>query len=789
MDITLKSIKTLEFDKIKEELSKFAKFEQSKTLCLRANCFNDPNKIQQQIKLTYEAKKILDLAKDTPTEFIADVTKIRNNSAISYLMEEELIDLAKTLKSSRLLKRFILENTQEDYLLKNLAERLVTDKDLEEKIFGTFDENLRIRQNATPELKGLYSSLRDTEQNIRDQISSLLNNSNFTKYLQDNIYTQRDDRIVFQVMASNKTKVPGIIHDVSSSAKTFYIEPAQLVPLNNKIREVKSKIHAECIKILVNLTNLVKEHMTELLECENIMAEIDFHFAKARYAVKIHATEPELTTDKTIFFENMKHPLLMNVTENVVSNDFEIGKDYKSVIITGSNTGGKTVTLKTIGLFILMAKAGMFLPCTYAKVYPFKNVFADIGDSQSILQSLSTFSSHMTNIIEILKQSDEDTFVLLDEICAGTDPVEGAVLAQGILEKLAQKQVTSVITTHYGELKALEYSNSFFKNASVEFNTETLKPTYKLLIGIPGLSNAISIASNLGLDNDIVEKAKTTLITQKDPTVTVVEKLQETHQELSKHLEKAQEIKEESLEIKKEYEENLNQVKKDKKKTIKNIKNKFDMEILEARGEIKQILEELRKEKSEKIARRAYSRIAKIEDNFRNELEKISDKNKYLEIDWDKVTIGDTVMIKELHQKVTILSLPDKNKRLFVDMGAIKMNVKKCELAVLDEKYKEPNKIKVPGTSFNKFELKRYEMSQTLDLRGYRVEEALDEVEAYLDKASLANLTPVYIVHGHGTGALKQAVRDFLSTSPYVAKFRAGENSEGGDGVSIVDIN
>ena len=789
MDIVSISNNTLEFDKIKEELSKFAKFEQSRVLCLRAQALNETDKIKKQIELTREAKKILDYAKDTPTEFIADVSKIKNNSAMSYLMEEELIDIAKTMKSSRLLKRFILENSDEDFLLKNLAQNLIADKELEDKIFETFDENLRIRQNAAPELKGLYSSLRDTEQNIRDQVSSLLNNQNFSKYLQDNIYTQRDDRIVFQVIASNKTKVPGIVHDVSASAKTFYIEPAQLVPLNNKVREVKSKIHAECIRILVGLTDLVKNHMSGLEHCEKIMSEIDFHFAKARYAVKLQAVEPELTEEKYIYFENMKHPLLMQVTEEVVANNFEIGKDYKSVIITGSNTGGKTVTLKTIGLFILMAKAGMFLPCTHAKLYPFRNVFADIGDSQSILQSLSTFSSHMTNIIEILNQSNDESFVLLDEICAGTDPVEGAVLAQGILEKLAQKQVTSVITTHYGELKALEYSNSFFKNASVEFNTETLKPTYKLLIGIPGLSNAISIAANLGLDKEIVNKVKTTLITQKDPTVAVVEKLQETHQELSKNLEQAQELKETSLEIKKEYEENLNKVKQNKKKTLKNIKNKFDSEMMEARAEIKEILDELRREKSEKIARRAYSRLAKLEEGFRGEIDKVSDKQKYLEIDWDKVVIGDILMIKNLHQKVTVLTLPDKNKRLFVDMGAMKMKVKKDELAVLDENYKEPAKIKIPGTSFKKFELKRYEMSQTLDLRGFRVEEALDEVENYLDKASLYNLTPVYIIHGHGTGALKQAVRDFLKTSPYVAKFRPGEDSEGGDGVCVVDIN
>ena len=789
MDITSKSYTTLEFDKVKEELSKFAKFKQSKTLCLCAAAYNEPEKIQHQINLTREAKKILDFAKDTPTEFIAEIQKIKNNLAVTYLSEEELNDIAKTMRSSRLLKRFIIENSDDGSLLKQAAANLISEKELEDKIFNTFDESLNIKQNATPELKGLYSSLRDTEQNIRDQINSLLNNPNFSKYLQDNIYTQRDDRIVFQVMASNKNKVPGIVHDVSSSAKTFYIEPAQLVPLNNKIRELKSKIHSECIKILVDLTDMTKNHIPELELSEKIMAEIDFHFAKARYAVKLHALEPELSEEKYIYFENMKHPLLMKVSENVVSNNFEIGKDYKSMIITGSNTGGKTVTLKTIGLFILMAKAGMFLPCSYAKIYPFKNVFADIGDSQSILQSLSTFSSHMTNIIEILKQSDNNTFVLLDEICAGTDPVEGAVLAQGILEKLKQKEVTSVITTHYGELKALEYTNKYFKNASVEFNTETLKPTYKLLIGIPGLSNAISIASNLGLDKDIVEKVKNILITQKDPTVAVVEKLQETHQELSKNLEEAQELKETSLSIKKEYEENLNKVKKDKKKTIKNIKDKFDTEIMEARGEIKEILDELRKEKSEKIARRAYSRLAKLENDFRGELDKVTDKQKYLEIDWNKATEGDVVMLKNLHQKVSILTLPDRNGKLTVDMGSIKMNVKKDELAVIDENYKEPAKIKIPGKSLKKFELRRLEMSSTLDLRGYRAEEALDELEAYLDKASLANLSPVYIIHGHGTGVLKQVVRDFLKTSPYVAKFRPGENAEGGDGVSVVDIN
>ena len=589
-------------------------------------------------------------------------------------------------------------------------------------------------------------------------------------------------------MASSKSKVPGIVHDVSATNKTFYIEPEQIVPLNNKIREIQSKIHSEMVRILAGLTSLVKEEIKELILSEQILATIDYHFAKARYAVKIHATEPEIVTHKFLEFENMKHPLLIDNVENVVTNNFEIGKDYKSVIITGSNTGGKTVTIKTIGLYILMAKAGMFLPCTAAKIYPFENVFADIGDDQSILQNLSTFSSHMTNIIEILKQSNEKTFVILDEICAGTDPVEGAVLAQVILEKLAQKQVLSTVTTHYGELKALEYLNPYFKNASVEFNTETLKPTYKLLIGIPGLSNAISIATNLGLDKELTEKAKNIVVSTKDPSILVVEKLQETQAKLAQNLEEAENLKETSENLKTEYENSLAQIKKDKKKTVKIIKDKFDRELLEAKAEIKQILDELRKEKSEKIARRSYARLAQTEQKFRGDLSEFDEKQQYAEIDWTKVQNGDKLILKELNQPVTVLSLPDKNDCITVQMGNFKTKIKTNKLAPYDSAYEKKENVYRPN-SFEKFELRKTNISSTLDLRGYKVEDALDSLEFYLDKASLANLACVTIIHGHGTGALKSAVRDFLSTSPYVAKFRPGEDAEGGDGVSVVDIN
>ena len=787
MNILEKSRKSLEFDKIAEKLSNFAKTKQSKELCLAITPFDDIVKIKNELQCTREAKQILDMPSDIPIEFLADIAGIKKNMGVSYLAEDELIDVAKTLRTSRLVKKFLFDNLEEPSNIRNSAQNLLVDKMLEDKIFGTFDENLNIRQDATPELKGLFAALRDNEKNLKTTVNSLLNSADFSKHLQENIYTTRDDRIVFQVMASSKSKVPGIVHDVSATNKTFYIEPAQIVPLNNKIREIKANIHSEMVKILAGLTSLVKDEINELELSEQILARIDYNFAKARYAVKIHAIEPDIVTHKLLEFENMKHPLLIGNVENVVTNNFEIGKDYKSIIITGSNTGGKTVTIKTIGLFILMAKAGMFLPCTMAKVYPFESVFADIGDDQSILQNLSTFSSHMTNIIEILNQSNEKSFVLLDEICAGTDPVEGAVLAQVILEKLAQKDVMSTITTHYGELKALEYSNPYFKNASVEFNTTTLKPTYKLLIGIPGLSNAIAIATNLGLDKELTEKAKEIVVSTKDPSILVVEKLQETQAKLAQNLEEAEELKETSESLKAEYEDSLAQIKKDKKKTVKIIKDKFDRELLEVKAEIKNILEELRREKSEKIARRSYARLAQTEQKFRGKLSDYDEKQQYEEIDWAQVETGEKLLLKEMNQPVTLLVLPDKNDNVLVQMGNFKTKIKKEKLAPYDVAYERKENVYRPS-SLNKFELRKASVSSTLDLRGYKVEDALDSLEFYLDKASLANLACVTIIHGYGTGALKSAVRDFLSTSPYVAKYRPGEDSEGGDGVSVVDI-
>ncbi len=787
MSIIQKSQKALEYDKILTVLSRFAKTEQSKKMCLELTPFVTDDDIYRQLVLTREAKSVLDMTRDIPIEKIQDFSKLKEKN--EYFIEEELVDISKSMRTSRIVKNFLKENLNYDAQMHQLSDFLYSNKELEDKIADTFDDNYTVKQNATPDLSGLYSSLRDTEINLKDKVTSLMNSPDFQKHLQENIYTFRDDRIVFQVKASSKSKVGGIVHDVSATNRTFYIEPEQIVPLNNKIRELKSKIYAEIIRILTALSNEVKREIDALILMEKTIAEIDFHFAKARYAVKIQAVEPILSREKLVKLDLMRHPLLIGRVENIVENDFEIGRGYKSIIITGSNTGGKTVTLKTVGLFILMMKSGMFLPCAEAKIYPFEKVLADIGDEQDILQNLSTFSSHMKNVIEILEKSDSETFVLIDELCAGTDPLEGATLAEVIMKALSKKHSFSIITTHYGELKTLEFSDSYFKNASVEFDTESLSPTYKLVIGIPGLSNAIAIASNLGLNKDLVWEAKELLITQRDASSLAVERLQDTQTRLDINLKEAETLNSEAAELKKYYEKELSEQKKEKKKSLKIIKDRFENQLDDAKDTIKNILRELRQEKSEKIARRSYARLAQVEQKFRNNLRVVEDKEQYIDLDWDEVKINDKVMIKELNQPVTILSLPDKNDSLFIQMGMIKTKVKKDKLVMFDPQMAK--KVSLPLGAMKKdssFSLKKYDISNTLDLRGTRVEEALDELEAYLDKASLANLSPVYIIHGHGTGALKSAIREFVSTSPYVAKFRVGEDAEGGDGVCVIDI-
>ncbi len=784
-DLITKHAQSLEFDKVLENLANFAISTLGKQKCQSAPIYDKKAQIQYQLELTSEAKKIFD---DTgnfscfPLEFLCDAQNLLDSKRLG---AGDIIDLAKNLRTSRLVKNFISkeENCPN---LKGFLLNLYTDKEFEDRIFSTFDADLNVSDNASVELKRLRNSYKSTKDNLKSAISKLLGDDSFVLHLQDTIYTTREGRTVFQVKATDKNKVAGIVHDISASNQTYFIEPSSLVPLNNKLRQIEIEINAEIERILWELTKEFLNIKNELTQSQNALSELDFIFARAKYSIRTKSNPAIICDEKILELQAMRHPLLIGNVEKIVENDFELGKNYKSLLITGSNTGGKTVALKTAGLLTLMTKAGLHIPALGAKIFPFDMVLCDISEEQSISQSLSTFSAHIKNISSIIDNATENSLVLFDELGAGTDPEEGAALARAILEYLCDNDILCVCTTHLGELKILKYENSNFENASVEFNIETLKPSYKLILGLAGSSNAIDIAHNLSLNEKITNAARNILKNAQSPERQVFLKIQETHSALTQKEREAQEIKERSAQIEAQFEEKLKELKAQKKKTLESFKKKYQSQLENARAEIKDTLDLMRKEKSEKIAMRSYSRLARLENSIREEFSSDEEKlqNKYEQIDWQNIKIGQNVLIKGLEQVAQLESMPDKKGKVLVSIGLMKTKVDIKKLAKTDKKINKA--LKKVSVSFDDM---TQTLSNRLDIRGMRAEDAIDFLDKQFDMASLRNLREIIVVHGHGTGALKSAVRNYLSSSPYVAKFRPGGDGEGGDGVSVVDIN
>ena len=784
-DLIKKHAQSLEFDKVLEILANFAMSDLGKEKCLNAPIYNKKAQIEYHLELTSEAKRIYDNAGNFscfPLEFLCDGVKILENRRLG---ASDIIDLAKNLRTSRLIKNF-LSKEENCPNLKAFSLNLYTNKEFEDKIFATFDAEMNITDSASAELKRLRNSIKSTKDNLKSAIGKLLSNADFISHLQDIVWTTREGRTVFQVKATDKNKVSGIVHDVSASNQTYFIEPSTLVPINNKIRQLEVEINAEIERILSELTKEFLNIKQELSDIQNTLSELDFIFARAKYSIRTKSTAAQISDEKIIEIQSMRHPLLIGNVENIVENDFELGKTYNSLLITGSNTGGKTVTLKTAGLLTLMTKAGLHISALGAKIYPFDMVLADISEEQSISQSLSTFSAHIKNISTIIENANENSLVLFDELGAGTDPEEGAALARAILEYLSQKDVLCISTTHLGELKILKYENNKFENASVEFDVNTLKPTYKLILGLAGSSNALDIAHNLNLNSEIINNAKEILNKAKSPEGEVFAKIQQTHSELSQKERETEEIRQRTAQIETEYQEKLKELKAQKKKSLESFKKKYQAQIENARAEIKDTLDIMRKEKSEKIAMRSYSRLARLESAAREEF--LSDeeklKNKYEPLDPNNVKIGQNVLIKGLEQVARLESLPDKKGKVLVSIGLMKTKVDIKKLAKTDKKISKA--LKKVSVSFDDI---TQTLSNRLDIRGMRAEDAIEFLDKQFDMASLRNLREITIIHGHGTGALKKAVRDYLTNSPYVAKFRPGEENEGGDGVSIADIN
>ena len=771
----------LEFDKVLLNLSKYANSKLGANGCLNLEIYSNKAQIEYELNLVDEAKKIIDdNNQSAPIDDFIDIDEIFKQN---FLTAIEIIELAKNLRNSRLTKNFIskCENAKS---LNEIIKNFYIDKTFEDEIFSTFDRELNVVDSASDTLKSLRNSYKDNKENLKIAINNLLQNHSFVDNLQDTVVTMRDNRPVFQVKASCKNKIQGIIHDISSTNLTYFIEPSSLVPISNKLRQIEIEIKAEIDRILMVLSNRFKDIKKELKQNQNIIVKLDTIFAKAKYSIHLHGLSAEITDEKIIDIQKMKHPLLIEVKEDVVANDFILGEDYNCLLITGSNTGGKTVCLKCAGLMILMTKAGMHIPSLGAKIYPYSNIYCDISKEQSLEQGFSTFSAHIKNIADILDKINEKDLILLDELGSGTDPIEGSSLSRAILEYIKEKQVAGIITTHLGELKSLKYEDSYFENATVLFDIATLKPKYNLIVGMSGTSNAIDISSQLGLNENIIKRAKEILTDENNGNSKIFIEIEKTNQNLIKKEQEATKNLDVAKQTKEEFDTKLKELKQNKKKSLENFKKKFQNQLDSARDEIKEIVDEIRKEKSLKVAMRSYNRLNKIESQIREEFSTNDDKlaEKFIELNPQELKIGQNVLVKKLEQVVILDSLPDKKGNVEIRIGNIKSKIHLSKLAKTDKKV-APHLKKVQVNFDNTDNL-----LSRLDLRGMRVLEAIEYLDEKLDKASLRGLNQVTVIHGYGTGALKSAVNDYLKNSPYVAKFHYGDETQGRDGVVIIDL-
>lgn len=645
-----------------------------------------------------------------------------------------------------------------------------------------------IADDASPALKRIRRSMTITNDRIHSQLTSMINGSLRT-YLQDAVVTMRDNRYCIPVKSEYKGQVPGMVHDQSSTGSTFFIEPAAIVNLNNELKELSIKEQEEIEAVLASLSAQAAAHTDALAMNQESMTMLDFIFAKASLAMEQNATMPLFNTDHQIRIRKGRHPLIDK--KAVVPVDILLGIDFDLLIITGPNTGGKTVALKTVGLLTLMGQAGLHIPALdRSELSIFREVYADIGDEQSIEQSLSTFSSHMTSIVSILQEADADSLCLFDELGAGTDPTEGAALAISVLDHLHGRGIRTMATTHYSELKVYALSTPFVENACCEFNVETLRPTYRLLIGIPGKSNAFAISSRLGLPDHIIEDAKRHITQDK-----------ESFEDLLANLENSRlTIEKEQAEIE-AYKREVQALKERLESKHEKIDQSRDRIIREANEEAREILQSAKELADETIRTfqkaGAATSIKDLEKSRRKVHDKISEKNEKLALKSEKPThkvlkpnqirLGDSVKVVSMGLKGSVSSLPDKNGRLFVQCGIIRSQVSLSDLVLLEEETVKTEKMQRNSSGKLKMS-KSYSVSTEINLLGKTVDEALSELDKYMDDAYLAHLPSVRIVHGKGTGALRKAVHGYLRKNRVIKTFRLGEFGEGDAGVTIAEF-
>ena len=788
-----KVLRTLEYTKIIDKLTEKASSEPGKRLCRELVPMTDLEQIRLAQVQTRDALSMLFAKGSTSFGGNKDVSmSLRSLEIGSTLSIPELLKIAGLLDNVNRIKAYgrTVRDDEKETSLTDYFERLEPMTPLANEINRCILSEEEIADDASPGLKHVRRSIALTGEKIHSQLTSMVNGS-YRSYLQDAVITMRDNRYCIPVKSEYKSQVPGMVHDQSSTGSTFFIEPTAIVNLNNQLKELTIKEKEEIEAVLASLSSQAAESISEISEDQKIMTFLDFVFAKASLAMEENATMPLFNQEHYINIRKGRHPLLS--PKKVVPIDIHLGKDFDLLVVTGPNTGGKTVSLKTVGLFTLMGQAGLHIPALdRSELSIFTEVFADIGDEQSIEQSLSTFSSHMTSIVSILQKADENSLCLFDELGAGTDPTEGAALAIAILDHIHTRGIRTMATTHYSELKVYALSTDFVENACCEFNVETLAPTYRLLIGIPGKSNAFAISQKLGLPDYIIQAAKEQINAE-----------DKSFEDLLTDLENSRlTIEKERLEIA-SYKEEIKTLKERLQTKNEKIDSAKEKILREANEKAREILQDAKNVADETI--RVYQKagpnaslkdLEKTRDRLRGEIGKKNEKlalktqepKKGRQIKPEQLKIGDSVKILSMGLNGTVSSLPDHKGNLFVQCGIMRSQANVKDLVYADaEAAPAASVLQRKPSSAGKVKMsKSFSISPEINLLGKTVDEALAELDKYLDDAYLAHLSTVRVVHGKGTGALRSAVQSHLKRVKYVKSYRLGEYGEGYAGVTIV---
>lgn len=781
------TLNTLEFNHVKEMLKQQASSLLGKEKVDEIVPSASPEEVKERLKATAEGLDLLRLKGEIPLGGIRQIrSSIRRAKIGGILTESELLDIASTLAAGRKLKSLLRQveiEKAELPIIRGYTEQIESLEHLEKAIDDAIDDQGVVRDQASSILAKIRHSISQIRQKVNQTLNQMLRSPHYQKMMQEAIITQRYDRYVIPIKQEYRHAFGGIVHDQSSSGATLFIEPEAVVQLNNQLREQEFAEEKELERILTELTNKVTVE-TEWLERNiSILAEVDFIIAKARFGHAKKAVCPTIATDFTMRLKKARHPLIPS--EQVVPIDVEMDENQKAIIITGPNTGGKTVTLKTIGLLALMTQSGFPIPTEEGSIMPiFSGVFADIGDEQSIEQNLSTFSGHMTNIIRILKKIDEQSLVLFDELGAGTDPTEGAALAIAILEYVLNKGCAVVATTHYSELKLFAHSHSSAINASVEFDVETLRPTYRLLIGVPGRSNAFAISKRLGLPLTIINEAKKQLSNEENQLEEMITSLTADRKKSEEDRLEAERLHQEADRLFTELQERIHQWEEEKALIREKAREEARQIISKAQKEAEEVLKQLRewaKERPQEVKEHQFIEAKKRLSDAIPELQQPQKTQTGLRKE-QKIKVGDDVFVFSVNQKGTVVEVLGKNE-FQVQVGFLKMKVKQDEL----EKRESTRRVTTPKAT-SSVKRKSNDVRPELDLRGKMVDEAILEIDKYLDDAILAGYKQVSLIHGKGTGALRSGVQEFLRNHPSVSSFRLGAQGEGGSGVTVAEL-